>query len=622
MSYDSIYKMKLNTVVRFTGDLAYHIKEPAVLILPDHPENYAHGRVEPFVLINLPLSCHNLVTFLRGKLDEFEITDDVYHPNFSETGRFLFQYRGDLTSSLDDIESAVLEIFHDRHIIYHCPTAAEYLPEGPYFLVGNSLHQAWRLYPDVLRAFVVASIPTFNLGERNQYDYEPLMATSPHGDELAVAAPSRLYTPPTDNLPLNGKRISIKDNIHLAGIKTSMGNQAYVDYYGPQPETAEYIKLLIDKGAIILGKTKINAFAGSEKPPNQAIDYFPPWNPRSDGYQRPAGSSAGAGVSVAGYNWCDFAIGTDTTGSGREPARATGVQGLRLSHRIVSSGGLVPSSEEFDSWSLFTRSLDDMYHLADITTGRKLKANLPKKILYPTDWFPYEIPEQQKMNERILAAMESVLDIKHTKICLADMWRKSPPKEAGNKTIAEFLENSGFWPMYYDNYHTFDEFRGGYEKRFGKPVYVSPSQQWKWDLGSRVTLEERAQGLSECQVYKKWIEQFVLTMDSERNSDAVILLPLGNAKPEYRDVESGPPRVVKSFEPKYFGSILGLPQIVTPIGQLAYVSRITKRSEHIPVIATIAGAQGSDLSLVTVMQKALDRAGLPTTVQTGRNSFL
>jgi Asp-tRNA(Asn)/Glu-tRNA(Gln) amidotransferase A subunit family amidase len=111
---------------------------------------------------------------------------------------------------------------------------------------------------------------------------------------------------------MKGLRISVKDNIHLEGVKTSMGSRAYVDLCGPQTETAAYVKKLIDMGAVIIGKTKIKAFVGSEKPPNQAIDYFPPWNPRADGYLRPSGSSSRAGVTVAGYEWCDVAIGTDS----------------------------------------------------------------------------------------------------------------------------------------------------------------------------------------------------------------------------------------------------------------------------------------------------------------------
>lgn len=76
------------------------------------------------------------------------------------------------------------------------------------------------------------------------------------------------------------------------------------------------------------------------------------------------------------------------------------------------------------------------------------------------------------------------------------------------------------------------------------------------------------------------------------------------------------PQVVQSFEPKYFASVLGLPQIVVPststnflsslfifrifsliwldslVAQLPYESRVSKRTEYIPVITTFAGPKG------------------------------
>ncbi|KAI8652658.1 C2H2-type domain-containing protein [Fusarium keratoplasticum] len=325
-----------------------------------------------------------------------------------------------------------------------------------------------------------------------------------------------------------------------------------------------------------------------------AIDYFPSRNPRGDGYQRPAGSSTGAGVCVSGYPWCDMAIGTDTTGSGREPARATGVQGLRLSGRSISMKGVVPSSEEFDSLAFLTRSLEDLVHFTRLSTGNKLSELPPTKILYPTDWLPYKIDGQQRLNEDFLAAMEQVLGVQHTKVSLTQLWEESPPVEAQGKSIAEYLENSGFWPMYYDNYHTFDDFRQGYEQKFGKPVYVSPSQGWKWELGSKVTEEQRAHGIAECEVFRDWVDKHVLTRNDGGHGEAVILLPLGNAKLDYRDIESGPPSVVKSYEPKYFGSILGVPQIVTP---------------------------SSDVMLVKLTQLVLEKMNKPTSVLTGRECF-
>lgn len=68
----------------------------------------------------------------------------------------------------------------------------------------------------------------------------------------------------------------------------------------------------------------------------------------------------------------------------------------------------------------------------------------PTKILYPTDWLPYKIDGQQRMNEDFLAAMEQVLGVQHTKVSLTKLWEEFPPVEAQGKSIAEYLENVSF----------------------------------------------------------------------------------------------------------------------------------------------------------------------------------
>lgn len=92
-----------------------------------------------------------------------------------------------------------------------------------------------------------------------------------------------------------------------------MGSRSYAVYYGFQNETSLYVKELLAKGAVIVGKTKMGAYTGSEAPPDKSIDYLPPFNPRGDGYQGPSGSSMGAGSSIAGYDWVDISLGTDST---------------------------------------------------------------------------------------------------------------------------------------------------------------------------------------------------------------------------------------------------------------------------------------------------------------------
>ena len=53
------------------------------------------------------------------------------------------------------------------------------------------------------------------------------------GQELAVGVPSRLYYTVTDDKPLAGVRIGIKDIYDVAGVKTGDGNRAWYNFYPP-----------------------------------------------------------------------------------------------------------------------------------------------------------------------------------------------------------------------------------------------------------------------------------------------------------------------------------------------------------------------------------------------------
>ncbi len=127
-----------------------------------------------------------------------------------------------------------------------------------------------------------------------------------------VAVPSRLYTPQSAEQPLGGRRISIKDNFKIAGIKTTQSNRAFVELYGPETETAEFVVHLIQLGAVVVGKTKMCAFASSEEATDQWIDFHAPFNPRGDGYQSPSGSTTGGAAALAAYPWLDYSVGTDS----------------------------------------------------------------------------------------------------------------------------------------------------------------------------------------------------------------------------------------------------------------------------------------------------------------------
>lgn len=178
--------------------------------------------------------------------------------------------------------------------------------------------------------------------------------------------PSRLYTSPSKENPLAGARISIKDNYDLKGIRTTMMNRAYNKLYLPRTSSADYVKILLQLGAVIVGNTKMSAFASAEEPTDQWIGYHCPFNPRGDMYQTPSCSSTGAGASLAGYPWLDHSIGSDSecnyqcplhgqaayphtaSGSIRLPAAYNRLFGLRTSYGIASRQGTFPSCRPID----------------------------------------------------------------------------------------------------------------------------------------------------------------------------------------------------------------------------------------------------------------------------------
>lgn len=69
--------------------------------------------------------------------------------------------------------------------------------------------------------------------------------------------PSRCYYKPSKERPLDGARITIKDQIDIAGHKTSLCNRAWLELSPEKTKTAACVQVLIGAGTIILGKVKL-----------------------------------------------------------------------------------------------------------------------------------------------------------------------------------------------------------------------------------------------------------------------------------------------------------------------------------------------------------------------------
>lgn len=134
------------------------------------------------------------------------------------------------------------------------------------------------------------------------------------GIDGRVVVPSRCYFKPSKERPLDGARVSVKDNIDIAGHKTTLCNRAWIELYPEKTKTAACVQLLVDAGAIIVGKVKLQAMIMREEP-LECVEFTAPFNPRADGYQVPSGSSHASAAGIASYDWLDFSIGSDSWSS-------------------------------------------------------------------------------------------------------------------------------------------------------------------------------------------------------------------------------------------------------------------------------------------------------------------
>lgn len=123
--------------------------------------------------------------------------------------------------------------------------------------------------------------------------------------------PSRCYFKRTKEKPLDGARIAVKDNFDIKNFRTSLCNRAWEELYPPADRTASSIQRLVDAGAIIVGKTRLNAMTIREDT-MECVEFLAPFNPRGDGYQTSSGSSSGSCAALASYDWLDFSIGSDS----------------------------------------------------------------------------------------------------------------------------------------------------------------------------------------------------------------------------------------------------------------------------------------------------------------------
>lgn len=163
---------------------------------------------------------------------------------------------------------------------------------------------------------------------------------------------------------LAGLCVAIKSNISVQGLTTNCASHVLENYISGYDATV--IKKLKDEDAIILGMVNCDEFAcGSSGETSAFGNTKNPFNKKVI----PGGSSSGSAAAVTA-DFCDFALGSDTGGSIRNPASHCGVVGLKPTYGSVSRYGLLDLSMSLDVIGPLTKTVEDSDFVLNIIKGQ------------------------------------------------------------------------------------------------------------------------------------------------------------------------------------------------------------------------------------------------------------
>ena len=359
--------------------------------------------------------------------------------------------------------------------------------------------------------------------------------------------------------PLAGLTFAAKDLFDIAGHRTSAGNPTWLETHEAPARSSPLVDALLAAGATLVGKVITDEMAFSLHGDN--MHYGAPINAAAP--DRVTGGSSNGSVAATAARLVDFALGTDTGGSTRVPASYCGVWGLRPTHGLLSSQGIVPLHPAYDTPTWFAHDPETFLKVASVLLPPSAYA--PSQIL--------RIDDACALADDVFAApLQRVLDVLEHSIGAAQQG-------------VQVGDSAGLaaWRVAYGTSGAFEgwSIHGEWIKRC-KPVFA-PAIAARWRAASEVTEQAAADARAQASRIRDHVRAIVSENCVAVLPSAASLAPLRNADPQTVDALR-----MRTMAITCIAGIAGLPQVSMPFAT----------PDGLPVGISLMGPPGSDLALV------------------------
>jgi amidase len=358
--------------------------------------------------------------------------------------------------------------------------------------------------------------------------------------------------------PLTGLRFAAKDVFDVAGHVTGAGNPDWLATHAAAAQHSVVVATLLDAGATLMGKVITDELAYSLHGDN--VHYGAPLNSRAP--ERVTGGSSSGSAAAAAAGLVDFALGTDTGGSTRVPASYCGLWGLRSTHSLVSTGGLVPLHPRFDTTTWLARDAGTFHRVAQVLLPADGFA--PHRVLRLDDAWALADAEFAAPLLRVLDTLSHLLDVQPESVRAAadgtlESWRQTYATAGAH----EGWQVHGAW----------------IEQR--QPNF-GPAIAARWRAASQINADAAAAAGHAAQ-------QIRLRVRALLGDDGVAVLPSAASLAPRRDADPATVDAVRlrTMAITCIAGLAGLPQISLPMAT----------PDGVPLGISLLGPVGSDLLL-------------------------